>query len=325
MTISPIQKIGIIGIGAMGCLFGAHLSPLAEVVLLGHWPAQLAALASKGLTLVGIDSHSSQIPLRATNDPAEIDSVDLALILVKSFQTAQAVQSAREILKPGGLALSLQNGLGNLEQLTAVLGPESAALGSTSQGATMLNPGTVKHAGHGPTQLAVTPMTMKRITAVAELFNQAGLQTSLVDDLESLIWGKLAVNTGINPLTALLNVKNGFLSENEKARSVMMAAARETATLAQRLGIILPYSDAGERALEVAQATADNYSSMLQDIIRGAPTEIEAICGAVVRNGRRANIPTPINTELLRLIKLKETGDRRLRTEKTLISLYSQI
>ena len=115
------------------------------------------------------------------------------------------------------------------------------------------------------------------------------------------------------------------LAQNESARQVMMAAARETAVVAQALGITLPYPDAGRRVLEVAQATAANHSSMLQDVLRGVPTEIEAICGAVVRNGRRHNILTPINSELLRLIKLKEVRDWRLETEKTLASLQSLV
>jgi 2-dehydropantoate 2-reductase len=320
-----MMNVAVIGVGAMGCLFGAFLAPLANVTLLGHWPEQIAALSHDGLTLIGVDGRSTHHSIHATNNPTKMAPADLTLILVKSRQTEHAAQLARQILAPNGLALTLQNGLGNLEILTAVLGPHHAALGITSQGATMLQPGTVRHAGHGPTHLAYTTQTKERLTAVTNLFNQAGLTTHLVDNVDSLVWGKLAVNCGINPLTALLRVPNGFLAENEPAKQVMMAAARETAVVAQALGITLPYPDAGQRALEVAQATAANHSSMLQDVLRGAPTEIEAICGAVVGNGRRASIPTPINSKLLRMIKLEETGDWRLAIEKTLASLQSLV
>ncbi len=309
------MKVGIIGVGAMGCLFGAFLSPLAEVTLLGHWPEQLAALARDGLTLVGPDGRATRRALAATHTPSSIPPVDLALILVKSHQTNRAALLAQQILKPDGLALTLQNGLGNLEKLTAVLTPQNVALGVTAQGATMLEPGQIRHAGHGPTHLAFTVQTRERVMAAAALFNQAGLQTDLVENVDSLVWGKLSINTGINPLTALLGVRNGFLAENEAAKRVMMTAARETAVVAQTIGIALPYPDAGKRALEVAQATAANRSSMLQDVLRGAPTEIEAICGAVVRNGRRTNIPTPINEKLLKLVKALEENDQRLMIE----------
>ena len=305
------MKVGVIGVGAMGCLFGAFLSPLADVTLLGHWPAQLAALRQNGLILVGVDGRSTRHTLAATDNPAAIAPADLALILVKSHQTDRAAALARQILKPDGLALTLQNGLGNREKLTAVLTPQNVALGITSQGATMLESGKIRHAGHGPTHLAFTAQTRERVTAVAALFNQAGLPTELTTNVDSLVWGKLAINAGINPLTALLGVRNGFLAENEAAKRVMMAAANETAVVAQALGIGLPYPDAGQRALEVAQATAANRSSMLQDVLRGAPTEIEAIGGAVVGNGRRAHIPTPINEKLLQLIADLEKHKQR--------------
>ena len=157
-----MMNVAVIGVGAMGCLFGAFLSPLANVTLLGHWPEQIAVLTREGLTLDGVDGRSTHHPIQATNDPTAVPPTDLALILVKSRQTEQAAQRARQILAPNGLALTLQNGLGNLEKLTAVLGPNHAALGTTSQGATMLQPGTVRHAGHGPTHLAYTPETRER-------------------------------------------------------------------------------------------------------------------------------------------------------------------
>ncbi|MCB9418743.1 MAG: 2-dehydropantoate 2-reductase [Ardenticatenaceae bacterium] len=311
-----MMHVVIIGVGAMGCLFGAFLSPLANVTLLGHWPEQLAALSHDRLALIGVDGRSNHYTIQATNDPTAVPPVDLALILVKSHQSEQAAALAKQILAPNGLALTLQNGLGNLEILTAELKPHHTALGTTAQGATMIKPGIVRHAGHGPTYLASTPATAGRLTAVARLFNQAGLTTHLVDNVDGLVWGKLAVNCGINPLTALLGVPNGFLAENEPARHVMMAAARETAVVAQALGVTLPYPDAGQRALEVAQATAANHSSMLQDILRGAPTEIEAICGAVVENGRYAGIPTPVNEKLHQFV----INNQRLKIEDLLVA-----
>jgi 2-dehydropantoate 2-reductase len=128
------------------------------------------------------------------------------------------------------------------------------------------------------------------------------LQTSITTDVEGLVWGKLAINAGINPLTALLKVRNGFLIENKLARNLMVEAAEETAAVASKLGIALPYESAGEQAIKVARQTAQNYSSMLQDILRQAPTEIDAICGEIVNYGRQIGVPTPINREFQRLI-----------------------
>jgi 2-dehydropantoate 2-reductase len=146
------------------------------------------------------------------------------------------------------------------------------------------------------------------LQAVADLFNAAGLETTLVDNPNSLVWGKLAINAGINPLTALLEVPNGELAEQESWRQVMAAAAREVAQVAAAQGIRLPFGDAADRTVAVSRATATNRSSMLQDVSRAAPTEIDAITGAVVRFGQLLGIPTPVNEKLLRLVKDKEAG-----------------
>lgn len=301
-----MEQIVIIGVGAMGCFFGAHLHPLASVTLLGHWRQQIQAIQQHGLHLEYADGRSGHVHLPITDDPTAIPPANLALILVKSHQTQTAARLAAQALAGHGLALTLQNGLGNRETLTAALGESRAALGITSAGAAVPGPGRVRIAGMGQTHLARQPETPFPLEEVAALFRQAGFPTTLTDNGHSLAWGKLAVNAGINPLTALLQVPNGYLAENEAARAIMLAAARETAAVARAAGIPLPYADAGERALAVARNTASNHSSMWQDLQRGAPTEIEAICGAIVAYGRGVGVPTPVNRVLLRAIRQRE-------------------
>lgn len=306
------MNIAIIGIGAMGCLFGAYLARVARIVMVGRWPAQLAALQKEGLTLVDVDGGESHYRLDASIDPAAAYPADVALILVKSGQTERAARQAHQALTPAGVALTLQNGLGNVERLAAVLGADRAALGITSQGATVLAPGRVQHAGHGPTHLARTPATAEALQHLAGLLNRAGLESKLTDNADGLVWGKLAVNAGINPLTALLGVRNGYLAENEAARRLMGQAAEEAAAVARAQGIELPFANAAERALAVARATAANYSSMLQDARRGAPTEIVAISGAIVEYGRRCKVATPVNEGLYQLVTRLESGELRI-------------
>jgi 2-dehydropantoate 2-reductase len=292
----------IIGTGAMACLFGARLAPLVEqVTMLGTWAEGVRALQQEGIRFLqgGVETR---LAVRASGKPDSVQA-EWALVLVKSHQTARAADWAAQILRPGGLALTLQNGLGNLEQLAAAVGPERAALGVSMQGATQLGPGHVRHGGEGPTVLAATPATEARLQELAALLRQAGFETSVVDDARSLVWGKLTVNAAINALTAILRVPNGTLAEQEDAREIMMAAARETAAVAQALGITLPYADPAGRAVEVARKTAANHSSMLQDVLRGTPTEIEAINGAVVKLGRELGVHTPVNETLLRLVR----------------------
>jgi 2-dehydropantoate 2-reductase len=228
-------------------------------------------------------------------------SADVALILVKSTRTEAAGEATAEFLSADGVAITLQNGLGNLEKLGATLGQDRVVQGTTAQGATLIKPGLVHHAGHGLTYLNQSPAA-RLVTEVAALLNQARLETYLSDRLDGLLWGKLAINAGINPLTALLGVPNGILARFAETREVVCLAAQEVAVVASAQGITLPFVDACARALEVAALTASNRSSMLQDISRGARSEIREICGSVVSAGRRFGVPTPLNDELMRLV-----------------------
>lgn len=295
------MKIGILGTGAMGSLFAAHLAAHADVTVLGTWREAVNAVNARGICIEH-DGETQTIRVHAADDPRGAEPVDLALVVVKAHQTERAAQWATTLLKPNGVALTLQNGLGNLEILAAQVGAHRAAMGVTMQGATLLGPGHVRHAGRGMTTLAATPTTHDALQQLAHIFQRAGIETQLAADVASLMWGKLVVNSAINALTAIYRVPNGWLVEHPETRALMSAAAQETANVAKALGIPLPYTDPVERALQVAQATASNKSSTLQDVLRGAPTELEGINGAVVREGRRLGIPTPVNEKLLRVV-----------------------
>lgn len=306
MTHSPSfpLRLGIVGIGALGCLFASKLTAVEgiELVMLGHWPEQLAALRQKGLTVEQLDGSRTHHFLEVTNRPTAVEPVDIALILVKSYQTPTAARETAQWLKPDGLAITLQNGLGNAETLTAILGAERVAVGTTSHGATMLAPAHIRHAGEADTYLA------QEAAMLAPLLRKAGFVTHVTAVVQSLIWGKLVINTAINPLTALIRQPNGYLADHPQAAYLAQAAGQETAAVAQARGIPLPYpyDQAGEQVRHVCHASALNRSSMLQDVERGARTEIEAITGEVVAHGRVSHIPTPANNVLLRFMRIYE-------------------
>ena len=297
-TASGLDQVLIVGTGAMACLFGARLAPLVNVTLLGTWHEGLAALSQHGVRLEAGGMEQIQ-RVRATSNPAECRGARFAFVLVKSWQTPRAARMLSACLAPDGLALTLQNGLGNLEVLEAALGSDRATLGVTTSGATLLGPGRVRAGGAGPTHVARHP----RLLPAVALLQQAGFTVEVSDDVESLLWGKLAVNAAINPLTALLRVPNGRLLELPEARTLMGVAATETAAVARASGIRLPYIDPVAQAEQVAERTAANRSSMLQDIERKAPTEIDAINGAVADDGDRRGVATPVNRTLWRLVR----------------------
>jgi 2-dehydropantoate 2-reductase len=301
------MDIVVVGAGAMGSLFGALLSSVASVSLLDPWEDHVSEINEHGLGLSG-ESGERTIWLPATSDPSALPSADLAIVFVKSSKTAWAAEVAASILKPDGLVITLQNGLGNSDILEARVGPERTAAGVTSHGATLLGPGRVRHAGKGPTHLGFYQENEDRVRRVADVFSRAGLEVHVSDSVRSLIWGKLITNAGINALTAILRVRNGVLVEVEPMRDLMDAAVREAAQVAAAKGIQLPYEDPVSYVRAVATRTGQNLSSMLQDTLRSAPTEIDVINGAIAREGAALGIATPVNSLLRDLVKALEAG-----------------
>jgi 2-dehydropantoate 2-reductase len=141
-----------------------------------------------------------------------------------------------------------------------------------------------------------------RIEPLAEALRAADFNVQIVEDARSLVWGKLVINAGINPLTALLGIPNGELLERPAARALMGELAREAAAVAEAERVPLPFMDPVAAAERVAQNTSANHSSMFQDVRRGAPTEIDAICGAVARRGAALGVPTPVNYACWKLV-----------------------
>jgi 2-dehydropantoate 2-reductase len=305
------MKVGIIGTGALASLLGFSLSTAAEVWLLGSWREQVDVINAGGITRVragGEETRAAPVfGLRAATSPDAIGRCDMVLVLVKSHQTARAAEQAGQLAGAATPVVTLQNGLGNREVLAATLGAERVGLGVTSLGATLLGPGRVRHAGDGTTVFGALP-SRAAAERLAALFAAAGLASEVSDDLDGLVWGKLVVNAGINALTALLRLPNGALAELPRARGLLEAASREAAAVAEAVGVRLPYDDPLAHTLAVAGATGANRSSMLQDVLRGSPTEVESINGAVAREGERLGVPTPVNRVLAELVRARDEG-----------------
>ena len=294
------ERVLIVGSGAMACWYAARLAPHADVTMAGQWAEGLAALRQNGVTLER-DGVRRPHAVSVAGYGEGLPPFRLALVLVKAYQTEAAAAALARWLAPDGLAVTLQNGLGNLEVLADRLGSERVALGVTTAGATLLAPGVVREGGAGPTSIAPHPRT----AALLQLLRSAGLPADQADDAPGVAWGKLAISAAVNPITALLRIPNGGLLE-PRARGALEAAGRammEAAATAQAAGIRLPYTDAPAELEAVLRRTAANRASMLQDIEAGRPTEIEAINGAVVRAADERGVPVPVNRLLLALIR----------------------
>ena len=302
------MKVAIIGPGALGCLLAAKFSLAGEEVwLVDYRPARAQFLNRRGLVLHTPGGTAVPVPVKA-GGAGEVGAADLTILTVKAHQTGAAVRDLPVLLGAGGLALTLQNGLGNLEEMARVAGPARLVGGASILGATKLGEGEVLLAGLGPTYVgppANSLVSAGEVEAVAALFRKAGLPCEVRGDIEAVLWEKLLVNVGINPLTALLRVKNGALPEMPPAWELAVAAAAETLAVARASGTEL-HVDPETRLREVCTATAANRSSMLQDVLNGRRTEIEALNAQVITRGESYAIPTPVNRFLTQLIRALE-------------------
>jgi 2-dehydropantoate 2-reductase len=305
-----VTRIAILGTGALGCVFAARLARCAEVWVLGTWVAAIDAIRRDGIRIHQRDGSTWQARVQAVSDPAEVPPCNAALLLVKSYQTERAAAWAALILGPDGLAVTFQNGLDNGPKLEAAVGSRRAAIGVNYTGATLIGPGETCHTAQLTNLIGTRPATAARIAAVIDIMVAAGVDTRATDEIEGEVWGKAIANAAINPLTALWRVPNGELLATDERRALLGALVDEAAAVASALGVVLPFADPLAHTAKICQASAPNHSSMLQDIERGRPTEIDSINGIIATEGRRLGVPTPLNEMVWQLIRAMGRAER---------------
>ncbi len=308
------MKIYVIGSGAMGSLFAASLAHKGEDVTLVARNEEVAERINRdGLKITGLGGEY----VAAVKVLLKVDSsmnADAVFVCVKAYDTAEAMRQHIELVKNADSVISLQNGIGNVEEIAAQAGDDKVLAGSTTMGAFVAGVGIVHHAGVGDTIIGrpkggPSPKAEK----IAAVMSAANLPTVVSENIKETLWNKLCVNVGINAACALLRIRNGRLIQHDSAKSVMMAAVEEALQVAEREGVRIDADEMKGRVMQVARKTSDNKSSMLTDILHGRRTEIDYINGAVARIGKRHGVETPVNETLTNLIiALHETRSERV-------------
>jgi len=300
------MKTAIIGPGAMGSLFGSLLTRAGEEVwLVGNREEQVERICSVGLTLE--EKGKIQIvPMNASADVTSVGKADLVIFFVKTYDIEEAVSDSLVLEKEDTIFLTLQNGLGNEEAICDKVNPKKVMLGITGHGATLLEPGHIRHAGWGKTFIGeLDHRITDRALRIAQMFCEAGIETEVSSNIHDQVWGKLLVNVGINALTALTGFKNGQLLDYPETVRLMEKLVSEAAEVAKRKGAQVE-GDPIEKVKKAAEATRENRSSMGQDFDHRRKTEIDAINGAVVREAQLLGIPVPFNQAVTDLVKAIE-------------------
>jgi 2-dehydropantoate 2-reductase len=302
-------RIAIVGAGAMGCLLAGLLGRGAqEVTLIDYKPGRAARIRRQGV-IIEAPGETLRVPVQATASLRGVGRPELVLICVKSYDTAAAADRARPLVAPGTLVLTLQNGLGNAEVLEETFGAQRLLVGVTGQGSTLLGAGRVRHAGFGKTYIGwATPGAgePERLGEVCAAFQAAGLAAEAVERVERYVWHKLILNAAINPLGAILGLKNGDLLSLQPCAELMSELVREAVAVARLSGILLPADDYMAEVRSLLSQTGDNLCSMLQDVLRARRTEVAYINGAIGKAAASMGMEVAVNGLVATLVEAIE-------------------
>ncbi len=302
------MKIGVVGPGAMGLLFAGLLSRAEhDVCVLDYKRDRAERLNQTGVEVSGLEEFCAKP--RFSADPKSLADCELVIVFVKAYSTRRVAETLGDV---GGSnhVLTLQNGLGNAEMLADALGEARVFAGTTSFGATKLSDSEVRFAGRGDIHLgALASENFGRAGEYAQMFTECDLPAKATSDPFGAIWSKAIINVGINALTAIAGVQNGKVAEYPELWELSVAAVQEADAVARAEGVELLFDDSVEATKNVCTATAQNRSSMLQDIEAKRRTEIDFINGAVARLADEHDIQAPVNHTLWKMVSALERAN----------------
>ena len=297
------MRVAIVGCGAVGSLFAAHLATLEGEVEAWAYdvvPAHVEAINANGLRLTGRAEVLGAV--NARTDPREIPPCEYGIVATKAMFTADAIAQTAHLFADGAVC-SVQNGVGNEELIAERV--ERVIRGTTFPAGHVIAPGVVEMDTAGETWIGPfepRPASMAQVERLAEALTRGGMPTRALPDARGAQWTKLIFNAACNPLGALTGLTHGRLCELPHARALISGLVAEGVAVADALGITLD-SDPDQLVDHAAKVAYDHRASMLQDAIARRPTEIEALNGGVVRFGRECGVPTPLNEAIVALIE----------------------
>ncbi len=306
------MRIYMIGAGAMGGFYGGLLFKSGfDVTLIDPRENHINPIRQHGLKVDGVrGTHTIKVP--AYTNAAGLPSADLAIVFSDTNATKEAARTATQVLNPDGFALTLQNGIGNVEALVAELGEKRVTAGVTMNSGAHPEPGRVAYTNAGMTSLGeldgqITP----RIKAVADMLNKAEIPTEIITDPMSQIWTKFVLNCGVNALTAITGLRAGEIHRTPEVKALQGKVIDEILLVVARKGIKLLEADPKKKIIEHCRLRY-NKPSMMQHVEQGRRTEIDSINGALVREGKALGLSLPYNETIVALIKGLEKSRRQL-------------
>lgn len=306
------MKILILGAGALGMVYGTYLARENDVTLCVRRKEQEDIINSEGVFLEG-EGVSENTKIKACVDVTNLGTVDLVVILVKGYDTVSALKKVLPVIGRETIVLTLQNGMGNFDNVTSVVNPDQVILGTSGQGVTMLGDNRVRHTGVGVDSLGCYDSFKggaDKIKSLVNIFNNAFNGTlykmKYREDIDEYIWRKLFINIGTNSITAILEDTNSCVVDNPYGNKVSEAMVKEAIDIANACGQSFDKDEVWNYFMTAISRVVKNKSSMYQDLMKGRPTEIDTINGAVVKRASNLGLEAPYNKMMTDLVKAKE-------------------
>ncbi len=306
-----VGRIGVLGAGAMGSAVAAFLTEAGQdVILIGRGGAHIRAVAAGGLRVVSAEGSPRQVCVAAVVHAADLPaaSLDILIVLTKTYDTLAAVAGVAHALAPDGAAVSLQNGLGNDVKLSSVVGGSRALVGVTTVGATLERPGQISisastMAGQSVTHIGATgsASATHRADEVAAVLDAAALPVVHAVDVAVPIWGKLALSV-MSPISAVLRMTVAGVWASPAGQSLIEQMFDEVVVVGKHQGVNMDRAAAWAHASQVFTGTGEHYTSMCTDVMRARPTELDSMAGAVHELATLASLPAPLHATVISML-----------------------
>ena len=300
------MRIAVIGAGAMGSIYGGHLSLHNDVYLVDTNQAIVDHINQNGLTLQENGSDVIYHPTAVTSTEG-MEPMDLIILFVKSLFSRAALNGNKHLIGPNTYLMTLQNGSGHEDILAEFAAENRIIIGTTEDNGAILGPGHVRRGGTGKTNVGMlVEDTEGFLPKAKEVFDSCGFQCKVHENIQQLIWNKLFTNVSLSVVTGVLQVPIGFIASNEHAWTITKQLIHEAVAVAHGLGLEADEEKIVEDVRLVSVNSPEGITSICADLRAGRKTEVNTISGSVVRASKKCGVPAPTHELIVELVHAME-------------------
>ncbi|HAK18463.1 MAG TPA: ketopantoate reductase family protein [Lachnospiraceae bacterium] len=300
------MKIAVIGAGAMGSIYGGHLSLHNDVTLIDTNPKVIETVQQNGLKIEENGQENIYRPSAAVSCEG-MEPVDLIILFVKALYSKAALSGNRNLIGPNTYVMTLQNGSGHEDILGEFVPQDHIIIGTTEDNGAVLGFGHIRHGGVGNTNVGMLTEDKENfLNKLKESFDSCGFNVRIHPNIQQLIWDKLFTNVSLSAVTAVLQVNIGYIAANEYAWQMTMALLHEAVETAHALGLEADEEKLAEKIKATSVGSPEGVTSICADIRAGRKTEVDTISGSVVRAAHKAGVPVPVHKFVVNTIHALE-------------------